>query len=239
MWRVPNIDRLPIGIHHYWKIKLWLALAYLLLPLPAPRPEHARESKANTMATDDPAFTSPCYQLSFHWLYRIHESLSSVSKVFSGEWGKNTIIYLRFLNNNSTRKVLTHWGRVTPICASKCTVIGSDNSLAPTRLHIVNWAFRNKLQWNFNCNSYIFIHEKAFENVIWKMTSFVSRPQCVKETPCYGLTFPTFLQTKSFDKTHDVFDQLPLPGYGPTGPHCSTCRKGWKRTQKHQGPVSI
>ena len=29
----------------------------------------------------------------------------------------------------------------------------------------------NKLQWNFNWNSNIFIQENAFENVIWKMAA--------------------------------------------------------------------
>ena len=46
--------------------------------------------------------------------------------------------------------------------------------------NIVNWTLRNKLQWNFNRNSYIFIQENAFENVVWKMAAILSRPQCVK-----------------------------------------------------------
>ena len=36
---------------------------------------------------------------------------------------------------------------------------------------IVYWTPGNKLQWNFNKNSYIFIEENAFENVVWKMAS--------------------------------------------------------------------
>ena len=52
---------------------------------------------------------------------------------------------------------LTHWGWVTHIYVSKITIVGSDNSLSPDRrkaifwtnaLNIVNWTFRNKLQWN-------------------------------------------------------------------------------------------
>ena len=38
----------------------------------------------------------------------------------------------------------------------------------------------NKLQWNLNRNLYIFIQETAFENVVWKMASILSRPRCVK-----------------------------------------------------------
>ena len=38
----------------------------------------------------------------------------------------------------------------------------------------------NKLQWNVYRNSYIFIQENPFENVVWKMVAILSRPQCVK-----------------------------------------------------------
>ena len=87
---------------------------------------------------------------------------------------------------------LTHWGRVTHICVSKLTIIGSDNGLSPGRRHylnqwwnIVNWTLGNKLRWNFNRNWNIFIQENAFENIVWKMASILSWPQCVKtsQTP--------------------------------------------------------
>ena len=45
--------------------------------------------------------------------------------------------------------------------------------------NIVNWPLRNKFQWNFNRNSYIFIHENAFEKVVCKMAAILSRPQCL------------------------------------------------------------
>ena len=45
---------------------------------------------------------------------------------------------------------------------------------------IVNWATRNKLLWNFNQNTKIFIQENSFENVVCEMASILSRPQCVK-----------------------------------------------------------
>ena len=46
---------------------------------------------------------------------------------------------------------------------------------------IVNWTLRNKLQWNLNRNSIIFIQEIAFECVVCEMAAILSRPQCVKE----------------------------------------------------------
>ena len=44
--------------------------------------------------------------------------------------------------------------------------------------NIVNWSLRNKRQWNFNWNLYIFIEENAFENVVWKKAAILSWPQC-------------------------------------------------------------
>ena len=44
---------------------------------------------------------------------------------------------------------------------------------------IVNWTLKNKLQWNFNRNSYIFFHENAFEYVVWEMVAILSPRQCV------------------------------------------------------------
>ena len=44
---------------------------------------------------------------------------------------------------------------------------------------IVNWTLKNKLQWNLNQNTKLFIRENALENVIWKMAAMLSQPQCV------------------------------------------------------------
>ena len=48
--------------------------------------------------------------------------------------------------------------------------------------NIVNWTLGNKLQWNFNRNSNIFIEENTFENVVCEMLFISSRPQCVKHS---------------------------------------------------------
>ena len=36
-------------------------------------------------------------------------------------------------------EILTHWGRVTRICVSKLTSIGSDNGLSPGRRQAIIW----------------------------------------------------------------------------------------------------
>ena len=57
--------------------------------------------------------------------------------------------------------------------------------------NIVNWTLRNKLQWKFNRNSNIFIHENAIESVVCEMASILSQPQCVNGCvithPCWKL----------------------------------------------------
>ena len=41
--------------------------------------------------------------------------------------------------------------------------------------NIVNWTLTNKLQWNLNQNSCIFIQENAFENVVWTIVAILTR----------------------------------------------------------------
>ena len=35
--------------------------------------------------------------------------------------------------------ILTHWGRMTHVCVSKLTIIGSDNALSPGRRQAIIW----------------------------------------------------------------------------------------------------
>ena len=42
------------------------------------------------------------------------------------------------------------------------------------------WTLRNKLQWNYNRNSNIFIQESASEIAVCEMAAILSWPQCVK-----------------------------------------------------------
>ena len=80
---------------------------------------------------------------------------------------------------------ITHWGRVTHICVSKQTIIGSDNGLSPGRRQAIIWTnagilLIGPLGTNF---SEIFIGIQAFffqentlENVVCEMASILSRP---------------------------------------------------------------
>ena len=73
--------------------------------------------------------TCSCFELSSRWLY--HPSV----------W----IFVMHF----------THWGRVTHICVSKLTIIGSDNGLSPDRRQAIIWTkagilLIGPLRTNFN-----------------------------------------------------------------------------------------
>ena len=46
--------------------------------------------------------------------------------------------------------------------------------------NIVNWTLRNKIKWNLNRDSNIFIQENAFEKVVWEMSAIMPRPIYVK-----------------------------------------------------------
>ena len=86
-------------------------------------------------------------------------------------------------------RALTHWGRVTHICASKPYHHWVRHWLvawtAPSHYlnecwYIVNWTLRKKCQWNINRNSNIFIQENAFVRVVCEISAILSRSKCVK-----------------------------------------------------------
>ena len=90
---------------------------------------------------------------------------------------------------------LNYWGRVTHICISKLTIIGSDNCWGWFRQWLVAWfasshylnqcwnivnsKFRNKFQWNVKPISYIFFQWNTFENVVCEMAASLPQSQFV------------------------------------------------------------
>ena len=78
---------------------------------------------------------------------------------------------------------LTHWGRVTHICVSKLTIIGSDNGLSPGRRQAIIWTndgilLIGPLGTNFN-ETLIEIHTFSFKKMHLKMSSAKWRPFCL------------------------------------------------------------
>ena len=77
----------------------------------------------------------------------------------------------------------THWGRVTHICVSKLTIIGSDNGMSPGRRQAIIWTNAGILLigppgTNFS-EILIEIHTFSFKKMHLKMSSGKWRPFCL------------------------------------------------------------
>ena len=84
--------------------------------------------------------------------------------------------------------------RPSDTCVTGLIIMSSDNDWpSPSQYlnqcwNIINWILGNKLLSNLNRNSYVFIQENTFENVVWKMAAILFRAQCVKTViPWYYL----------------------------------------------------
>ena len=78
---------------------------------------------------------------------------------------------------------LTHWGRVTHICVSKLTIIGSDNGLSPGRRQAIIWTnagilLIGPLGTNFS-EILIGIQTFPFKKLRLRMSSAKWRPSCL------------------------------------------------------------
>ena len=83
----------------------------------------------------------------------------------------------------SERPLITHWGRVTHICVSNLTIIGSDNGLSPHRRQAIICTNAGilliaPLGTNFNENL-IGIQTFSFYKMHFKMSSAKWRPFCL------------------------------------------------------------
>ena len=99
----------------------------------------------------------------------------------------------------------------------------------------VNWTLRNKVQWNLNRNSYIFIQENPFENGVWKMASILSRPQCVNQLIAAWWWHQASWQTLGHVMAWCLLGAKPLPGllltHGKLDPYCSRNKSHWNLNQ--------
>ena len=79
-----------------------------------------------------------------------------------------------FITRPQQVNTLTHWGRMTHICISKLTIIGSDNGLSPGRCHTIIWTNAGILSiWPLGTNFseiLIEIHTFSFRKIHFKMS---------------------------------------------------------------------
>ena len=86
---------------------------------------------------------------------------------------------------------LTHWGRVTHICVSKLTIIGSDNGLSPGRRQAIIWTNDGILlirTFRTHFSEIVSeIHTFSFKKMHFKMSSGKWRPSCLGLNELRGL----------------------------------------------------
>ena len=96
------------------------------------------------------------------------------------------IVSIIYVGCNCSR-LLTLWGRVTHICVSKLTIIGSDNGLSLGRRQAIIWTNAGILligPLGANIIDIVigiqtFSFKKCTWHVVCEMASILSRPQCV------------------------------------------------------------
>ena len=86
----------------------------------------------------------------------------------------------REIQSAFTKTYLTHWGRVTQICVSKLTIIGSDNGLSPRRHQAIIWTNAGILLIGPLGTNLSEISIKIYALSFKEMAAILSWPQCVK-----------------------------------------------------------
>ena len=104
-----------------------------------------------------------------------------IVKLISGYIRQVIIEFSLFMEPTSC--IITHWGRVTHICVSKLTIIGSDNGLLPGRRQAIIWInagilLIRTLGTNFS-EILSEIHAFSFKKMHLKMSSGKRRPSCL------------------------------------------------------------
>ena len=137
------------------------------------------------------------------------------------KWMDGSQKYIQSYNHNETRHnkterekswdTLSHWGRVTHICVTKQTTIGSDNGLSPGRRQAIIWTnvgilLIGPLGTKFN-DILIEIHTFSFKEMYLKMSSKKWRPFCLG----LNVLFEDHMFSHRFRVLHEMsFGALPL-----------------------------
>ena len=97
--------------------------------------------------------------------------------------GRQDLVRYHGIQMQENRQKLTHWGRVTHICVSNLTIIGSDNGLSPGRRQAITWSnvailLIGPLGTNFS-EILIEIHTFSLKKIHLKMSPGKWRPFCL------------------------------------------------------------
>ena len=111
-------------------------------------------------------------------LYVTGKSIHVCFRRYETQW-----LTLRYAPSIGLDISLTQWGRVTHICVSKLTILGSDNGLSPDRRQAIIWTnagilLIGPLRTNFS-EMLIEIHTFSFKKMHLKMSSGKWWPFCL------------------------------------------------------------
>ena len=96
------------------------------------------------------------------------------------------------------------WGRVTHICVSRLTIIGSDNGLALARHQDIIWTNAGIFSigpFGTNFSEMLNVQANSFKNVVWKWRPFFSGPGKI-------VRYQTITQNKNKTLKHTFCDVL-------------------------------
>ena len=121
---------------------------------------------------------------------------------------KRSVSYINWNSNYLVEELFLHWGRVTHICVSRITNIGSDNGLSPGRRQTIIWTnagivLIGLFGTNFS-KILIEIHIFSFKKMHFKWSSGKWRPFCS------GLNVLKVTDTASMDSVDVYFYMLSM-----------------------------
>ena len=133
---------------------------------------------------------SKCLETFFKICYRPNQFASNI-EIEGGKWQSQVLHIQDYFSSLDPptpphplwTNPLTYWGRVTHICVSKLTIIGSDNGLSPERRQANIWTnagilLIGTLGTNFS-EILSEIHTFSFKKMHLKTSSAKRRPFCL------------------------------------------------------------
>ena len=133
-----------------------------------------------------------------HYTYNVTCNRCFIIQRYHAVKQEQNIVILMLCGNRrkchiSQCRLLTHWGRVTPICVIKLNILGSDNGLSPSWRQAIIWSNAGVLSigslgTNF-CEISIHINIFSFKKIhlIWSSAKW--RPFCLDLNVLTGSTY--------------------------------------------------